>query len=410
MAFKGKIESKLLGIVGKPNVGKSTFFSAATLIPVEIANYPFTTIKPNRGIGFIRTECVCKEFDVKDNPSNSVCIDGIRLIPVELVDCAGLVPEAWKGRGLGNRFLDEIRRADALIHIVDAAGATDLEGRSVKPGTHDPMEDVRFLEREITMWMYSMLSKDWQKISRTAESGKKKLITILEERFSGLSIRREHIIEAIRRSRFNVDRPTRATEEEIIDFISKLRDIAKPILIVGNKVDIPEAEANVKRLKGVGLNVTPCCAEAELALRRAAEKALISYIPGDSNFTILKEDELRESQRRALKMIRRKILLKYGSTGVQDAINNVFFDLLDMVTVFPVENPERLTDHKGRVLPDAYLVPRGTTARELAYKIHSELGETFVYAIDVRTKKRVGEDYILKDRDVISIVSAKKRA
>jgi len=156
--------SKLLGIVGKPNTGKSTFFSAATLVPVEIASYPFTTIKPNRGIGYIRSPCVCREFNVKDKPQNSLCLDGTRLIPVELIDCAGLVPGAWQGRGLGNQFLDEIRKADALIHIVDAAGATDAEGKKCEPGTHDPTEDVKFLETEITMWLAQILKKDsdWQ--------------------------------------------------------------------------------------------------------------------------------------------------------------------------------------------------------------------------------------------------------
>ena len=113
---------RIVGVVGKPNVGKSTFFSAATLAHVAIANYPFTTIKPNRGMGYVRTPCVCQEFNVTDTPGNSTCINRIRLVPVELVDCAGLVPGAWQGRGLGNQFLDEIRQADALIHIVDAVG------------------------------------------------------------------------------------------------------------------------------------------------------------------------------------------------------------------------------------------------------------------------------------------------
>ncbi|MCK4474532.1 redox-regulated ATPase YchF [Candidatus Bathyarchaeota archaeon] len=404
------MKSLMVGIVGKPNTGKSTFFSAATLAPAEIASYPFTTIKPNRGIGYVRTPCVCKEFNVKDNPVNSICLDGVRLIPVELIDCAGLVPGAWEGRGLGNQFLDEIRKADALVHIIDASGGTDSEGRTCKPGEHDPLEDARFLEFEITMWLASILKRDWPKIARMAELESKDLFSMLEERLSGLTIRRSHIIEAVRRAGLNAEKPTTWSEEDFIKFVSTLRQIAKPMLIVANKIDISTAEENFERLKKADYMVVPCCAEAELALRRAADKKLIDYRPGDCNFKINKPERLNESQVKALETIREKILLKLGSTGVQEAINSAFFKLLGMITVYPVEDIEHLTDHNGRVLPDAYLVPYGTTTRQLAYLIHTDLGESFIYAVEAREKKRVGEDYTLKDRDVISIVSAKKRA
>lgn len=400
----------MVGIVGKPNVGKSTFFSAATLATVEIASYPFTTIKPNRGIGYFKTQCVCREFNVKDNPVNSVCIDGVRLIPVELIDCAGLVPDAWQGRGLGNQFLDEIRKADALIHVVDASGSTDIEGRLIKPGMHDPLEDVKFLERELTMWFAQIIRRDWPRLARTVESGATSLPSLLEERLSGLAIKRRHILEALKVTGLNADKPTRWSEDDFLNFVDALRRISKPMLIAANKVDLPFAEENLERLKETGYLVIPCCAEAELALRRAAEKGLINYIPGSSSFEILKSSDITEKQRSALKTIKERILDRYGSTGVQEAINAAFKKLLNMVVVYPVEDPEKLTDHYGRVLPEARLVPSGTTARELAYMIHTELGESFIYAVDARTKRRLGEDYVLKDGDVISIVSAKKRA
>ena len=400
----------MVGIVGKPNVGKSTFFSAATLATVEIASYPFTTIKPNKGIGYFRTQCVCKEFNVKDNPVNSVCINGTRLIPVELIDCAGLVPDAWQGRGLGNQFLDEIRRADALIHVVDASGSTDIEGRVVKPGAHDPLEDVKFLERELTMWFAQILRRDWPRIARTVEAGAASLSTLLEERLSGLAIKRGHILEAIRVTGLNADKPTRWSDGEFLEFVDTLRRISKPMLIAANKMDLPFAEENFERLKETGYLVVPCCAEAELALRRAAERGLISYVPGSSNFDVIDSGKITEKQRSALRIIKERILGRYGSTGVQDAINAAFKNLLKMIVVYPVEDPEKLTDHYGRVLPEARLVPSNTTARDLAYMIHTELGESFIYAIDARTKRRLGENYVLKDRDVISIVSAKKRA
>ena len=399
----------MVGIVGKPNTGKSTFFSAATLAPAEIASYPFTTIKPNRGIGYIRSPCVCTEFEVKDNPANSICLDGIRLIPVELIDCAGLVPGAWQGRGLGNQFLDEIRKADALIHIVDAAGATDSEGRTVKPGSHDPQEDVRFLETEITMWLAQMLKKDWSKLARTAESGKQDIISLLETQFSGLAIKRVHIMEALRKTELPEDKPTTWSEDDLIRLLDELRKSSKPIMIAANKIDLPPAEKNVERLKEVSDPVVPCCAEAELALRRATEKALIDYKPGDCDFKIVKPNEITETQNKALRTVQEKVLLKFGTTGVQEAINMAYFKLLNMIVVYPVEDIEHLSDHNGRVLPDAYVVPYGTTARQLAYRIHTELGEGFIHAVEAREKKRIGENHVLKDRDVVSIVSAKKR-
>ncbi len=398
----------MVGVVGKPNTGKSTFFSAATLVPVEVASYPFTTIKPNRGVGYIRTPCVCKEFNVKDNPVNSICLDGIRLIPVELIDCAGLVPGAWQGRGLGNQFLDEIRKADALIHIVDAAGATDSEGRMCKPGTHDPIEDVKFLEKEITMWLSQILKKDWPKLARTVEAGKGELIGLLENRLSGLAIKRKHVLKALRETGLNADKPTAWNDDELIRFLDELRSASKPMLIAANKIDLPTAEENVERLKELNYTVIPCCAEAELALRRAAEKRLIDYRPGDCNFSIPALEKLTDAQNKALETVK-KILQKFGSTGVQEAINMAFFRLLNMIVVYPVEDLEHLADHKGKVLPDAYIVPYGTTARQLAYIIHTELGESFIHAVEARERKRIGEDYVLKDRDVVSIVSAKKR-
>jgi len=401
--------SRLLGVVGKPNTGKSTFFSAATLALAEIANYPFTTIKPNRGVGYVRTPCVHEEFKVQDNPRNSMCTDGVRLIPVELIDVAGLVPGAWEGRGLGNQFLDEIRRADALVHVVDASGGTDCEGRVCKPGEHDPLEDVKFLEREITLWMTSILKKDWAKISRSVDADKKGVYGLLEDRFSGLGIKRSHVSEATRKAGLNPDKTTAWSEEDFERFVDILRRVSKPMLIVANKVDLPAAKENVERLKKLDYTVIPCCAEAELALRRASEKHLIDYKPGDCNFQIAQPDKLTPGQTRALETIREKILLPNGSTGVQDAMNTAYFKLLNMITVYPVEDLEHLSDHNGKVLPDVYLVPNGTTAHQFAYIIHTELGESFIYAVDARDKRRIGEDAVLKDREVISIVSAKKR-
>ncbi|MCL2288049.1 MAG: redox-regulated ATPase YchF [Candidatus Bathyarchaeota archaeon] len=401
--------SRLLGVVGKPNTGKSTFFSAATLASVDIANYPFTTIKPNRGVGYVRTPCVHEEFKVKDDPRNSLCLDGTRLIPVELVDIAGIVPGAWEGRGLGNQFLDEICRADALIHVVDVSGGTDFEGKPCKPGEHDPLEDVRFLEREITLWMSNIIKRDWPKIAKTAEADKRGVAAPLEERLTGLGIKKVSINEAVRHCGLDVGKPTLWSEDDFYSFVDALRRISKPMLIVANKIDLPTAQVNLERLKTLDYPVISTSAEAELALRRAAEKYLINYKPGDKDFQILTPEKMSTGQITALETIREKILKNYTSTGIQEAINTAYLKMLNMITIYPVEDPEHLTNHNGQVLPDTYLVPNGITAHQFAYIIHTELGENFLYAIDARNKRRIGEDAILKDRDIISIISTKKR-
>ncbi len=398
----------LTGVVGKPNVGKSTFFSAATLLHVPIENRPFTTIKPNRGIAYLRTPCVHLELGVTDNPNNSLCVYGTRLIPVELIDCAGLVPDSWQGKGLGNYFLDEVRKADALIHIVDAAGATDENGHQCPPGTRDPLKDVEFLDREISMWLYQILQKDWRKIAQTVELAHTSLIEPLTERLSGLAIKKVHVSEAIEQADLNPEKPTNWSEEDVLRFVHILRHTSKPMLIAANKIDLPHAEENIQRLKDAGLKVVPCSAEAELVLRRAAERKLIDYTPGNATFEIISEAIMPE-QRRALAIIKDRILSRWATTGVQDAINAAYFDLLNMITVYPVENAEKYTDHNGRVLPDVYLAQKGTTSRQFAYMIHSDLGNGFIYAMDARTKLRLGEEYSLKDRDVVRIISAKGR-
>ncbi len=396
----------LLGVVGKPNVGKSTYFSAATLANAQIANYPFTTIKPNKGIGYARIDCVCKEFKVKDQAANSICVDGIRLIPIEIIDCAGLVPGAWQGKGLGNQFLDEIRAADVLIHIVDASGSTDIEGKICEPGDHDPIEDIKFLENEIEMWLFKIIKKSWDKISRTSEGDEKNLINELTNLLSGLSIKKNNIIEALNKVKIDRNRPKSWTDDELFTIVRIIRKISKPILVVANKMDIPTAEDNFKRILAAGYETIPCCAEAELALRKAAKKEFIKYIPGDGDFKLINPDILSEDQRKALMKIKQEILEKLGSTGVQKSLNFAFFGYLKMLAVYPVVNIDKLTDHKGRILPDVYLVKEGITVKEFAHSIHTELGKSFIYALDARRKIRLSEDYILKNDDIISIVSA----
>ena len=393
-----------VGIVGKPNAGKSTFFSAATLMVVPIANYPFTTIKPNKGISYLRTKCVCKDLGITDQPKNSRCIEGERFIPVELIDCPGLVPGASTGRGLGNQFLDDLRKADALIHVVDASGTTDSEGRPAEAGGHDPMEDVGFLERELEAWMFQILHKDWEKVSHNPNLSSDDAAQVIADRMSGLGLKKFQVEEGLRRAGLK-GKPASWSREDISRLVVILRKAAKPMLLGANKIDLPSSKSNVARLRESGLLTVPVSAEAELALRRATEKGLIDYKPGDSNFSVRDGAQLSAEQRAALEMIRKQVLVPTGATGVQDCINSAFFKLLNMIVVYPVEDPEQLTDHSGNVLPDALLVPKGSTLKDLAMKIHTDLGEHLLYGINARNHMRLGESYVLNDGDIVSVVS-----
>jgi len=403
-----RVSGVQVGIVGKPNTGKSTFFAAATLQDVKIAPYPFTTIEPNVGIGYVRFECVCKEFGVKDNPVNSICIDGWRFAPVELIDVAGLVPDAWQGRGLGNRFLDHLRRADALVHVVDASGATDSEGRPVEPGSHDPLDDVIFLERELDMWIYGMLEKDWKRFAMTVEATGSKIDEELYKRLSGLEVSRGAVQEAIEGSGLQGKRPTSWNGDDLMRFVRELRFKSKPMVIAANKADLPTAKANIERmreaLKGRYI-VLPTSAEAELALRKAAAAGLVKYLPGDRDFEVV--GKLTEKQLAALEYIRNRVLKVYGGTGVQEVINTVVFGVLGYVAVFPVADEQSLSDSEGRVLPEVYLMRKGATVRDLAYAVHSELGEKFIAGVDVRNRRRVGAETPLSHRMVVKIVAGR---
>jgi len=399
----------LVGVVGKPNVGKSTFFAAATLKDVPIADYPFTTIQPNIGVAHLKTQCVCREMGVTDNPRNSACVNGIRLIPVKIVDVAGLVEGASKGKGLGNQFLDDVRQADALIQVVDASGSTDLEGRKVPPGTHDPVGDIAMVEHEFDLWMFGIIKKDWEKVSRSLEQTGGKIVDHLADRLSGLSVTFGDVEQVVLRLHLRTEKPTTWTDEQIMQFVVETRRLTKPSLVAANKADLPASPANIEALRKTGRKIVPCASEAELLLRKAAEHGLVEYTPGDQNFSVKDPQKLTPAQGNALRMVQEKVMKVYGGTGVQDAINQAFFDLLSAIVVFPVEDEARLSDKDGRVLPDAFVMKGGSTAIDLARTVHSELADTFLYAIDARTGKRLGSDHLLKNRDIVKIVSSGKR-
>ncbi|MGQ4911957.1 MAG: redox-regulated ATPase YchF [Candidatus Thorarchaeota archaeon] len=398
-----------VGIVGKPSCGKTSFTNAACMTDFKVGSYPFTTIEANVGVTHVRTQCACQDFGVEDDPQNSICINGIRLIPIKLIDVAGLVPGAHEGRGMGNQFLDDLRQADVLIHIVDASGALDSEGQEVEAGSHDPLEDVKFLEDELLEWMLSIVKKDWRRITGRVRSEGAKLEELLLEKLSGLKISRVHILKAIRDTGLKSESVDKWTDDEIRDFVRALQRTSKPIIIAANKIDRPFAEENLKRLQKEFSDtlVVPVSALAEKALKDLEKKGIIEYVPGDDDFVIKNPSSLKDGEIAQLEKLKDEILKRYGGTGVQNILNRAVFDYLKMITVYPVHDANSLTDTEGHVLPDAFLVPEGTTAKEFAGFIHTDLMESFIHAIDARTKMRISDKHVLKDRDVIKIVSAK---
>lgn len=397
----------LVGIVGKPSCGKSTFFKAVTLADVAIASYPFTTIKPNRGAGHVKIECADRFFKVQCSPREGYCIDGERFVPVELLDVAGLVPGAHEGKGLGNQFLDDLRQAHVLIHIIDASGSTNENGEAVEPGSHDPSKDVLFLENELDMWYINILKKAWEKFARQTYAEKQKVSAAIAKQFSGLNANEPMVAEIIEKMKLD-ENPTKWTEDQLSSFATALRKKTKPMIIAANKADTKFGKENYAKLKEKfpGYIIIPTSAEAELALKEAGKKNLIKYSAGAGDFTILEPDKLSPAQKNALEFIKQTVVKEFGSTGVQKALNAAVLDILKLMPVFP-GGVNKLTDQYGRTLPDCYLMSQNATALEFANRIHSDLAAGFIRAIDVKTHMTVGKEHKLKYGDVVEIISSK---
>jgi len=379
-----------IGLIGKPSSGKSSFFKAATTIDVPIDARPFTTIKPNVGVGYVVVDCVDKDFAVRCTPMHGKCLNGKRYIPVKIWDIAGIVPKAHEGRGLGLKFLDDIRQASVLIHIVDASGKTDEEGNPTE--FHDPVKDVEFVEQEIDCWFMDIVSKAIERYKTKMRTEKIDVADLLFQQLSGLGVKKESIEQAL----------SIAGIESIEQFSKTLRSISKPIIIAANKIDIEGAEENYIRLKKAfpKHDVVPVSAASEIALKAAEEKGFIDYLEND--FVIKKE--MDEKKLSGLKTIKERVLAKYGSTGVQECLNTAVFKKLQKIVVYPVADASKLADSKGNILPDAYIVDKGTKLKEFAYMIHTDIGESFIGGIDARSKRKLSAEYELKDGDVVEIL------
>ena len=395
----------LIGLLGKANVGKSTFFSAATETIAQSGNFPFTTIEPNVGVAHVKVDCACKSLE--NRCESNQCMDGIRFIPVKLIDVAGLVPGAHEGKGLGNQFLTDAMQADALIHVVDVSGSTDIQGQSVTIGTHNPLEDIKFVEEEFDLWFKQILDREWHKLTKEIEQKHTKISEELARRFTGLGIKESEIDKVLTSMSLKVKKPVEWSNSEIMKFLKSVRKLSKPVLIAANKADLCNDFGIIKEISE-DFPTIPSSAETELLLKKAAKAGLIDYIPGESSFKGNADIKLSEQQNTALHLAK-NVLTKIGVTGIQKILNTVVFDVLNLIVVYPVEDETKLCNKNGQVLPDARLLNSSSTSKDLAFTIHQDIGKGFLHAIDAKTKQRIGADHKLKNGDIIKIVSTLSR-
>ena len=393
-----------IGLLGKANVGKSTFFAAATETSVSIGNFPFTTIKPNVGVAYVKTDCACKHFGIKHE--NPLCVNGIRYTPIKLIDIAGLVPGAHEGKGLGNQFLDDARQAAALIHVVDISGSTDIQGQPVQVGDHDPLQDIKFVIDEFDQWFKQILEREWQKLSKEIEQKTVKIVDGIAKRFSGLGIKDYQVQNVLQSTGLLTKKSTEWDEKDLSTFVKELRKNTKPVLIAANKADLCKDLEIINKIHEE--KVIPCSAETELLLKKASKSSLIDYIPGNDNFSLKENVELSAQQTKALDVVK-TVLSKIKSTGIQNSLNSAVFDVLKSIVVYPVEDESKLCNKDGVILPDAKLLTNGATAKDLAETIHADIAKGFLHAIDCKSKQRIGADHKLKNGDVIKIVSTLSR-
>ena len=399
-----------IGLIGKTNTGKTTFFNSSTLSSDEISTYPFTTKKSSTSTGYANTPCVHSEFNVIDNTNNSKCKDGWRYIPGELIDLPGLIKVAWKGKGLVYQFLSIASQSDALLHVVDASGSIDSTGKITETGSGDPGSDFADIEEELNMWYQKILEGNRDRLQKIIKTGDDN-IDALTELYQGVGVKTNHVKEALKTSKLEEKDIENYDMQDSKKFASYLRKISKPTLIVANKIDVKGADKNFERLRERynDMIVIPASADSELTLRRAEQKELIKYSPGSEKFDILQTSDLNQKQKDALGFIESDIMGEYMRTGVQFAINVTVFKLLKMNSIYPVASPEKLSDKKGRILPDLVLLKDGATVTDLAKEIHSDLTKGLLYAKDLRYNLRVPTNYQLRDRDVICLISASKK-
>lgn len=406
----------LIGLVGKPSSGKSTTLNSLTDASSKVGNFPFTTIDPQRAIGYLQIDCACQRYNLteKCRPNYGSCQNGKRSVPIELLDVAGLVPGAHQGRGLGNKFLDDLRHADALIHVVDVSGTTDAEGKATRG--YDPSQDIEWLRGEIVRWVQGNLMEKWGSIKRRHVAIKATATETLQGQFSGYGSNSALVTRCL--DRLGLREPLENWSDETIEkVVNAFVDEKFPTVFALNKIDHPDADKNISKIAKIQdpQRIVLCSAISEVFLRKLAKQGYVKYVEG-SEFADSREDliemgdpeggglrEMDEKLKKRVENLKDMVLYRFGSTGVVQCLSRAA-ELMGLVPVFPVRNIHTFASGTGglsAVFRDCVLVKKNSTVGEVARKV---MGDVPISYIEGAGGTRVSEEEIIEvgKHDILS--------